>query len=455
MSDLLTTQTLFHRPGDPGYDAHRTPWSIAVDQRPAAVAAPTTVEEITQVVRAAAREGLRVAPQGTGHGAGPFESVDLSDVVLLRTGALRGVHIDPVRRVARVECGAQWRDVIEAAAPHGLTALHGSSPTVGVAGFCLGGGLSWYGRRHGLATNSLLAVEVVTADGEVVRADPDHHPDLFWAVRGGGGNFGVVTALEIALLPYADAYAGMMLFDLARAEEVLRTWAAFCEDGPEEITTSLRFMPFPPLPELPPFLSGRGVVLVDGASVADDATTEALLAPLRELGPEMDTFARIPAAVVTQIHMDPEDPTPAVGAGTVLRALDEAAITTLLHEVGPGAPTGLFMVDLRQLGGALARDDAAHGALGHVAGSHAVIALAMAPVPEMAEQGREAASDLVAALEPHATGGQFLNFAERAVDPATAFTPQAWERLCAVRAEVDPTGLFVGNQVVGGRRITR
>jgi hypothetical protein len=163
-----------HLPGDPGYDAARSPWAIVVDQRPAAVACPATAEEVVEVVRAAVAAGLRVAPQGTGHNAGPLR--DLDRAVLVRTGAMRDVAVDVEARTARVESGAIWEDVVDAVAPHGLAALHGSSPDVGVAGYSLGGGMGWYARELGLAANNITAIELVTADGRLVRRPPSRSP---------------------------------------------------------------------------------------------------------------------------------------------------------------------------------------------------------------------------------------------------------------------------------------
>ena len=200
---------------DAGYDAARTPWNLT-DQRPAAVAVPRDAAEVAAVVRAAAAAGLRVAPQSTGHNAGPLAATGLADVVLVRTTALQEVVVDAARRRCRVGGGVEWQAAVEAVAPHGLACLHGSSPNVGVAGYSLGGGIGWYARKLGLATSHLTAVEVVLADGRIVRADAEHHAELFWAVRGGGGNFGVVTALEFELFEIPTAYAGMMIFDAAR-----------------------------------------------------------------------------------------------------------------------------------------------------------------------------------------------------------------------------------------------
>ena len=440
-----------HLAGDPGYDTARMPWNVAVDQRPAAVAIPRHAQDVVDVVRAAAAAGLRVAPQSTGHNAGPLAEQRLDDVVLLRTHDMSAVSIDPVVRTARVEGGALWQDVVEAAAPHGLAALHGSSPDVAVVGYSLGGGLSWYARKLGLATNSVTAVEVVTADGSLVRADERNSRDLFWAVRGGGGSFGVVTAIEFRLFPIPDVYAGMLLWDRERAPEVVRAWAEWSRTAPDEVTTSLRVMSLPPLPELPPFLRGRQLVVIDGAILADDAVAESLLAPLRMLEPEMDTFARVPSASLTRLHMDPEGPTPAVAAGTVIEELPEAAIEAFLAEVGPGSTTSLLAAELRQLGGALGRPAAHSGALPHLQGAYAGFFVAIAATPQMAQQGRADAKAAVASLRPWATGTSVLNFTEERTDTSTAYGNGSWERLRTIRAAVDPDGMFVANHPVPGR----
>ena len=223
-----------------------------------------------------------------------------------------------------------WQDVIAASAPHGLTAPHGSAPDVAVAGYALNGGLSFYGRTHGLAANAIRAVEVVTADGSLVRADADQHADLFWAVRGGGANLGVVVAIELDLLPYADVFAGMLLWDRERAPEVVPAWVQWTREVPESVTTSMRVMSFPPMPELPPFLSGRDLVVIDGAVLEDDERAAELLAPLRALAPEMDTFGRMPVTGLLDVHMDPPAPTPAVSDHSVLGELTDDAVDAFL-----------------------------------------------------------------------------------------------------------------------------
>ena len=432
-----------HLPGDPGYDPARTPWNVAVDLRPAAVAHPRTTQDVVEVVRAARAAGLRVAPQSTGHGAGTLAGADLSDVVLVKLNELTGVTVDAESRTARVVGGTLWQDVVAEAAPHGLTALHGSAGDVAVAGYALSGGLSFYGRQHGLATSSIRAVELVTAAGELVRADAEQHADLFWAVRGGGGSFGIVVAIEIALLPIADVVAGMLLWDRERAPEVVRAWAQWTREVPDSVTTSLRVMSFPPLPELPPFLSGRQLVVVDGAVLEDDERAAELLAPLRALSPEMDTFARIPAAALLQVHMDPPAPTPSVAEHCVIGEIGDDTIEALLAEVGPGTLSPLMFAELRHLGGALSRPAEGAGAVSHLPGEYAVLALAVASTPEMASDGLAAAQRLVAAIAPWSVPGRVLTFTERPDDSSTGYPAGARERLTALREAYDPEDALV------------
>lgn len=432
-----------HLPGDATYDAMRMPWNLAVDQRPAAVVVPRTVAEVADVVRAAATAGLRVAPQSTGHGAGPFDGRSLGDVVLLRLHELTGVTIDADARTAHVVGGTLWQDVVTEAAPYGLTASHGSAPDVAVAGYVLGGGLSFYGRTHGVAANAVRSVDVVTADGSLVRASAVENADLFWAVRGGGCP-GVVVGMEIDLLPYAEVFAGMLLWDRERAPEVVPAWAAWTREAPESATTSLRVVSFPPLPDLPPFLSGRQLVVIDGAVLEGDERAAEVLAPLRALQPEMDTFARIPAAGLLHVHMDPPQPSPAVSDSALLDELPEEAVAAFLGEVGPGSTTSLLFGELRHLGGAFARPAVDGGVVSHTEAAYVLHAIAIAPFPGAAVQGRTDAAALRSAMAPWSTDRMVPTFSD-ADDAPERLYGDALARLRAVRSTYDPTGLFVGS----------
>jgi len=444
-TDALRGVCEVHLQGEDGYDAARLAWNVAVDQRPAAVALPRSIDEVVDVVRAAGRAGLRVAPQSTGHGAAALGEQTLDDVVLVRLSALTGVTVDPAAQTARVLGGTLWQDVVEATAPHGLTALHGSAPDVGVAGYVLNGGLSFYARKHGLAVNSIRAVEVVTADGSLVRASAEEQTDLFWALRGGGGNLGVVVAIEIGLLPYPDVYAGALLWDRERAPEVVAAWVEWTRSIPESVTTSMRVMSFPPLPELPPFLSGRDLVVIDGAILEGDQEAEEILAPLRALAPELDMFARIPAAGLLAVHMDPPEPTPAVGTHCVLGPLDSAAVDELLRQVGPGTNTGLLFTELRHLGGAIGRPVADGGALSAVPGDYALLCLAIAPTPQAVIAGRSAGFAVVRAMASWSQPQLLPTFTESRVSADRFYGEGDLARLRQVALAVDPSGRFVAN----------
>jgi FAD/FMN-containing dehydrogenase len=435
-----------HVAGDPVYDVARVPWNAAVDQRPAAVAYPANAVEVSDVVRSARQAGLRVAPQGTGHNPRPLGQ--LEDVVLLRTAAMQGVTVDPVARTARVGAGVLWQDAVEAAAEHGLAALHGSSPDVGVVGYSLGGGIGWYARQFGMQANHVTAIECVTADGDLVRADAEHETDLFWALRGGGGNFGIVTAMEFALHEVGRPYAGMMIWDATRAAEVLDRWTKWSGCTPDEATTALRVVSVPPLAHVPEQLQGRNLVVIDGAVVGDLDDAVAVLEPLRELGPEVDTFAPADPTSLTRLHMDPERPTAFVSGASMLAELPADGIEALLSVAGPQAGSSLpLAAELRQLGGALDRPHPGAGAMPRLHGQF--LFFCGAPVTDLGTAGAAVADvdRTVEALAPWADG-HYLNLTEKQVDPRAAYDADAWTRLCAIRATVDPQGVFVANHSV-------
>jgi FAD/FMN-containing dehydrogenase len=432
-------------PDDPGYDEARTAWNLAIDQRPAAVASPTNACEVVRIVRAARILGLQVAPQSTGHNAGPLAAQSLDDVIILRTGALDEISVDPEHKTVRVGGGVVWKPAVDAAAAHGLSVLHGSAVDVGIAGYTLGGGLGWYARSLGMAANSLLAVELVTGAGEFLRADATHHTDLFWAVRGGGGNFGIVTAMEFRAYDFSTAYAGLMMWDISEAPRVLDVWRRWAPDAPDEVTTSLRIMRIPPIPEVPEPIRGRSIVVIDGAVLADDDQAARIIEPLRALGPEMDTFGRMPSEVLVHLHMDPEEPGPGHVTSTMLRTLDDAAADALLEAVGPGVETPLMIVELRQLGGAVGRPHEGGGVLSHLEGEFALVCGGMAPTPEFASVVAAAGAQVVERMSPWTNGRSYLNFAEDPTDVRAGYPEDAWLRLATIRSAVDPDGVLVAN----------
>ncbi|MGE5407172.1 MAG: FAD-binding oxidoreductase [Syntrophothermus sp.] len=436
-------------PEGEGWDAARGAFNINVDQRPAMIAEPRGAEEVSAVVRFAAERGLRVAPQRTGHNAEPLGS--LADSILLKTTHLDRVEIDAGSRRVRVGAGARWGDVVPQASELGLAALHGSTPDVSIAGYSLGGGLGWYARSRGLAANSVTAIELVTADGEVRRVSDRVEPDLFWALRGGGGNFGVVTALELELFPLTELYAGVLFFGFERAEEVLQAWLAWTADLPDEVTSVGRLLQFPPLEVVPEAVRGKSFAVVEAVFLGGEAAGEELLAPLRALGPDLDTFAMQPPAGIAELHMDPRDPVPAASAHDLLGELPPRAITELVEAVGPGSGSGLVSVELRHTGGALARSAPHHGALSTLPGSYASFAVGIAADPETTARTAADLGRFSAASRPYAAG-RYLNFTEQPANWESFFGPEARARLRAVKEEYDPGRVFKANHEIGAGR---
>ena len=434
-------------PGEPGWDDARKAWNLAVDQRPAAIAMPSSAEDVRAAISFARERGLRVAAQGTGHNPAPLGS--LADTVLVKTAGMRQVSVHPAARIARAQAGAQWRQVVDAAAPHGLTALAGSSPDVGVVGYTLGGGLSWLGRAYGLSGNNVQAVELVTAEGDLVRADACSQPDLFWALRGGGGSFGIVTAVELRLFPITEVYAGLLWWPAIAAGQVLQSWRELTRSGvPDEFTTTARLMNFPPVPDIPEQLRGQSFAIIDVVHLGAPAEADALLAPLRALQPVTDTIAAMPAQALGSLHMDPDRPVPARADGLLLDSLPAQAVDQILDVAGPGTSSPLLTVELRHLGGELRRARPNSGALAALDADYLVMAGGLAATPEMASSVTARITEVESAVAPWAATQRYLNLAETSRDRASFWNPQAYERLRRIKSAVDPANLIRANHPV-------
>jgi hypothetical protein len=434
------------RAGDPEWDAARGTWQLAVDQRPEAVVRAASTDDVVAVVETARALGLRVAPQSTGHGAAPLGP--LEGMILLKTSALRGAMIDPERRIARVESGARWRDVVPRAAEHGLTALAGSAPDVGVVGYTLGGGLSWHARSLGLASNSVVAVELVTADGVLRRVDRDHEPELFWAVRGGGGSFGIVTALEFRLHAFSEVFAGVLFWPLERAGDVLHGWHRWTATVPDEVTSIGRLLRFPPLTHLPEKLRGRSFAVVEAVFRTSATDADRLLAPLRALGPDADTFRSTPTAELGALHMDPPGPVPFSGDGMLLTELSSAAIDAVLAVAGPDVDSSLLSVEVRHLGGALAPGASSGGAVPGLDAAFAMFAVGMTPDRHSRSAVRSAVDAVQTRLAPWSTGGATMNLAERHKAGTALFGAETYAQLRAVKTAYDPHDIVRSSQPV-------
>lgn len=432
-------------PDSPHYDTARRAWNLHADQRPAAVCVATTVEHVQSALTYARSHGLRVAAQTTGHLAQTLP--DLGDTLLLRVELHDGeIEVDPVARVARIKAGARWGDVVEAVAPHGLAVMHGSSPSVGVIGYLLGGGLSFYGRAHGLAVNHVRAFEVVTPDGARRRVDRLGGADLFYALRGGGGNFAIVIAVELGLLPYADVTAGAIFFPARDAFAVLRAWRDWTATAPDTMTTTYRVLCLPPVPEVPEPLRGVPTVCVDGVAL-DPRDTVALEGRLRYVSaPILGGFGPMPSAGVVRLHGDPEDPVPAIGDGMLLETLDDLAIDAFLRVAGPGSP--LLAAELRHLGGALASPPAGSGARGHLEGNFLLFGVGIPGAPAPASALESYLDRYAGAMAPWATGTRFTSFAERSSTLESCVPEPALKRLRQIHRAVDPDRLLVASHAV-------
>lgn len=432
-------------PGEEGYAEAVAPFNLAVPRRPALVVLAQDAADVAAAVRFARRHRLRVSVQATGHGAvGPDEGT-----LLVNTAALDHISVDPAARTARVGAGVRFRDLIDAAARHGLAPLAGSAPHVGVVGYTLGGGLSPVGRTFGYAADHVRSLEVVTADGRHRQVDAEHEPELFWALRGGKGGFGVVTSMTVGLFPVGRLFAGAAYYAGEEASAVLHAWRAWSAGLPEGSTTSVALLRLPPLPELPPPLRGRFVVAVRYAHVGDPREGAALLVRLKgalhPVAPVLDGIGEMDFTDIGSVHADPTDPMPVWERGLLLDELSDTALGALVKTAGPDADDPPFMVEIRQLGGALARGPEDGGAVGGRDAAFSLLVVGSPPPEELAPLVAPAGARVIDALRPHSRDAALPNFigsAPTPADVAAAWPPGVLQRLRRVKSDYDPSGLF-------------
>jgi hypothetical protein len=434
-------------PSDADWDEARLAWNLIADLRPSAVAFVESAGDVAKTIRFAAENRLRVSGQGTGHGAAPLGPLD--GAILIKTAAMRGVEVDPDAQVARVEAGALSVELGEAANAHGLVGMPGSSPDVGVVGYTLGGGLSWLARKHGFACNRLEAIELVTADGEQRTVDAENDADLFWALRGGGGDYAIVTALHVKLLPIAEIYAGALLFPAEVGADAVRAYRDWAAEQPDEVTSVVRFITPPPIPDVPEPLRGTPLLTIDGACIGTREEGETAFAPLREIGETiMDTFEWMPTAGLSRIHMDPENPVPAIGEGELVRELPDEAIDAWVSVVGPGSGSPLLLSELRHLGGALGRPAENGGALSKLDAGFAVYSVGMPMTPELGAAIPTHLEKIGEAMRPWSVEGAYFNFIEASRDVDAILPPNVCDRLREVKRAWDPEGRVIANHAV-------
>lgn len=427
---------------DPEYQPSLLGFNRAIVHTPDLVVVPRTVQEVIATVTFANRNDLPIRVLGKGHGV----QSAVTDGIVIATDGLAFVSVDVEGRTARVGAGATWTDVLTATTPLGLAGLCGSAPHVGVVGYLLGGGIGPIARTYGFAADYVRSISVVTADGGLVRADAEFNQDLFWALRGGKGGFGVVVEVEIDLFPLATIYGGALFFSAEDTPAVLRAFAEWSHDLPDEMSTSIAMLRLPPLPELPEPLRGQFVSTIRVGYVGTAEDAERLLAPIREVArPLIDGVGEMPYAQIAAIHADPVNPMPVMEGGILLDDFGTAAADALLEASGPTAEVPLAAVEIRLLGGALARTPDPDNAVGGRAASYSLHVVG-APVPELLDTViPQVIRGVFSAVQPWASGATQVNFFGRANHTAaqtSSWSPDVVARLLEIRQKHDPSGRF-------------
>jgi FAD/FMN-containing dehydrogenase len=434
-------------PGDAGYDGARAVWNGMIDRRPALVVRCAEVADVVAAVRFARSQGLEIAVRGGGHSLPGFCTSDGGVVIDL--SPMRAVRVDTAERRALVEGGATWADVDQATQAHGLAVTGGLVSSTGVGGFTLGGGVGWLTRRYGLASDNLIGADVVTADGSVVRARESENADLLWGLRGGGGNFGVVTSFEFRLYPVGPAIlGGPVFYPGEQVVDVLRKWRDATAAMPDELTTLVSLGSAPPIPPIPEAWHGRPVATVVSAFAGAIVDGQAPAAPLRKLGdPIADLLGELPYLVLQTLV----DPGWGPGArnyftSSFLAELPDAAIDVLAaaHE---SRPSPFNEIHLHQMGGAAARVGADASAFGNREAPFLMNIIARWLEPAEDEANLAWARSLRDAMQPFATGGTYVNFLgvgdARVRD---AYDAERYARLVELKRRWDPTNAFHLNQ---------
>ncbi|MGB3483097.1 MAG: FAD-binding oxidoreductase [Mycobacterium sp.] len=436
-------------PPDADY-ARITPWNVAVPVQPAAAVFVASPRDVAETVQFAAAHRLTVAVQATGHGALPVGP----DSLLVHTGDLNGCHVDALNRTAYIGAGVRWQQVLDAATPYGLAPPCGSAPGVGVVGFLTGAGIGPLVRSIGLSSDHVRGFELVTGGGEILWVTADQHADLFWGLRGGKGTLGIVTAVEIELLPISEFYGGALYFDGDDASALVHAWSRWCVDLPESVSTSVALQQLPESPDVPPPLAGRFTVALRYVALGDEADARRLLAPVRAVAtPVLDAVSVLPYAAIGAVHADPPNPMPIHENHSLLQALTCDAVDALLGVAGPNAGSVQAIVELRQLGGAMARP-ARHGS----AFCHRDAAFALSTIgvlaPEIAALVPEHASAVVEAVAPWSNGGALPNFASApdSARLARCYDGDTLDRLASLAEQYDPRGVLRTGQVARHRQ---
>jgi hypothetical protein len=432
-------------PHDADYGRECAGFNTALEHTPDVVVVVSSTADVVECVRFARAQGLEVHVRGGGHGDAPIRSG-----LLVSTRKLDGVRVERDAKLAVVGAGARWGAVSARASEHDLAPISGSSPTVGVVGLLLGGGLGPLARSHGFASDYVVGVTVVTANGDVLEANSEDHADLFWACRGGKVGFGIVTEVRLRLVPLSRLYAGSLVFDTPHMETAFRAWVSFTERASPDVTTSVVLARFPPHDTLPPPLRGRRVLVLRFAYPGDSAEGARLAAPLRAAAPiHLDQLAEMPAADIARIHNDPSDPLPSSVRSVMLNRIDQTLASVLFDHLGPDKDTPFGITELRHLGEATRRDVPDGSAVGGRESSFTFTCICTDPTlfqTAAQEKGAALMNDLAPWRSPH-NNVNFLAPIRSPEDLANAWPAATFSRLTEIRRRYDPEGLFaVGHQ---------
>ena len=428
------------RPGDPGYAVDTAGFNPSLVQHPDAVLGAAGIEDVQHAVRWAAQLDVPVGIQATGHGA----VAEMDQGLLINTSRLQDLAIDPEAGTVTVGAGVRWRRILEQTVPLGFTGPHGSSGTVGAVGYASGGGLPLMGRALGFAADHVQSMNVVTPDGRLRHLEAaGDDPGLFAALRGGKGNFGVITSMTLGLTPFQEFYGGGIMYPEEAGPEVLAAFREWIAQLPSDASVSLAFMHLPDAPFLPAELRGTAPVHLRFGLFGSQEEGDTLIEPMRHVStPIMDTAGPLDYEAIGSIHLEPEEPVPTLDRGTLLTGLPDELADELLGQVGPGSDTPLMMTEIRLMGGGLAAEPAVEDAVsGRGAGFH-LYSVGL-NVPPAADATAAALERLSTAVEPYAAGA-LVNF-QGPVDGATdlpPWEPEVFGRLQAAKTAYDPQNLF-------------
>ncbi|MFD2093067.1 FAD-binding oxidoreductase [Blastococcus deserti] len=429
-----------HTHDEPGFDDIVSPWNLAVAMRPAAVVVARTAQDVVETVRFAGAHGLTTGVQATGHGA----ERSLAGHILIMTKGLDEVTVHP-EGWARVGAGVKWAKLVAAAAPYGLAGVNGSTTDVSIVGYTTGGGVGPLARTYGINADRVRAFEVVTGDGVFRRVTPTEYPDLYFALRGGKGAAGIVTALEFDLIHMPSFYGGAIYFDGADAAAVIDRWRGWADALPEQGTTSFAIFQLPPLPEIPPPLAGRMTLGIRFLWTGEPSEGARLLNQIREVAPVILDDANLrPYTEIDHVHADPVDPMPVVDPSILLNGFPAEAAERLLTVAGPGSGSPQVIVEVRHLGGAYAREGAHPSAFSHRAARFSVLTVGMAVDETMAAGTLAHAREVFAALADWDTGGVWPNFGvpHDAVSARRSYDEPTLARLREIVDTYDPEGVL-------------